>query len=37
MQTAEPLVPQSTTLEVEMAIEQLKRSKSLSVDLIKAG
>jgi hypothetical protein len=37
MQTAEPLVPQSTTFEVEMAIEKLKRSKSLGVALIKAG
>jgi len=32
MYTAEPLVPQPSTFEVEMAIEKLKRHKSLCID-----
>jgi hypothetical protein len=40
--TAEPLVPQPSAIEVEMAIEKLKRHKSPGIDqipteLIKAG
>jgi hypothetical protein len=40
--TAEPLAPESSAFEVEMAIEKLKRHKSPSIDqipaqLIKAG
>jgi hypothetical protein len=40
--TAEPLVPKPTAFEVEMAIEELKRHKSSSIDqipaeMIKAG
>jgi hypothetical protein len=40
--TAEPLVPESTAFEVEMAIEKLRRHKSrgvyqIAVELIKAG
>jgi hypothetical protein len=40
--TAEPLVPEPSAFEFEMAIEKLKRHKSLSIEqiateLIKAG
>jgi len=40
--TAEPLMPEPSAFEVEMAIEELKRHKSLGIDqipveLIKAG
>ena len=34
--TAEPLVPQPSTFEVEMAVEKLKRHKSLCSDQIPA-
>ena len=42
MHTAEPLVPEPSAFEVEMAIEKLKRQKSpsinqISAELIKAG
>jgi hypothetical protein len=42
IETAEPLVPEPSTFEVEMAIEELKRHKSQGIDqipaeLIKAG
>jgi len=32
MHTAEPLVPEPSAFEVEMAIEKLKRQKSPSID-----
>jgi hypothetical protein len=34
--TAEPLVPQPSTLEAEMAIEKLKRHRSPDIDQIPA-
>ena len=34
--TAEPLVPEPSVLEVELAIEKLKRHKSPDIDQIKA-
>ena len=42
IQTEEPLVPEPSALEVEMAIEKLKRYKSpgtgqIAVEMIKAG
>jgi len=34
--TAEPLVPEPSAFEVEMATEKLKRHKSLGIDQIRA-
>jgi len=34
---AEPLVPEPSAFDAEMAIEKLKRHKSLEIDQIRAG